>query len=139
MTRTRQVTRERALWSGTRISVALCAATLLGCGQDGPQRFELSGKVTYRGQPVPSGSIVFEPDAAKGNDGPQGMAPIQNGMFDTARGGRGTVGGPHLVTILGCDGVNVSETSPQGKPLFEPFITSVEIPKKRATLDLTVP
>lgn len=127
------MTNHSCRWMG---SLALCMLAL-GCGDD--DRFDVSGKVTFRGQPVPAGTIIFEPDASKGNDGPQGMAPIQNGQFDTARGGRATVGGPHVIQILGCDGVNITETSPQGKPLFPPHVTSAEIPKKRATLNFDVP
>ena len=67
------------------------------------------------------------------------MAPIVHGAFDTARGGRGTVGGPHRVTILGCDGVHVTEVSPQGQPLFEPYITSTDLPKQRTQVEFEVP
>lgn len=125
-----------------RLNLALAAALLVllaACGSDGPARFDVAGQVTFRGKPVPAGTIIFEPDATKGNDGPQGMATIENGRFNSAQGGRGTVGGPHHVTILGCDGVNVSETSPQGKPLFPPHVTSADLPKQRATLDFAVP
>ena len=114
-------------------------AALVGCGTDGPPRFDVAGQVTFRGQPVPAGTIIFEPDSTKGNDGPQGMAPIENGTYSTAKGGRGTVGGPHHVTILGCDGVNLSETSPQGKPLFAPHVTTADLPKERSTFDFVVP
>jgi hypothetical protein len=110
-----------------------------GCGPRGPQRFDVSGRVTCGGAPVPAGTIIFEPDLSKGNDGPQGFAPIAGGSFDTARGGRGTVGGPHRVTILGCDGVPVSETSPQGKPLFDPFVTGADLPRHGTRLDFDVP
>jgi hypothetical protein len=120
---------------------ALCLSivTIAGCGNDGPERFQLAGRVTFRGQPVPAGTIIFEPDISKGNDGPQGVATITDGSFDTALGGRGTIGGPHHITILGCDGVNVTETSPQGKPLFAPHVTSADVPKRRAELNFAVP
>lgn len=110
-----------------------------GCQPAGPQRYHLSGQVSFAGSPVPAGTIVFEPDASQGNDGPQGVAIIVNGLFDTARGGKGTVGGPHRVTILGCDGVNVNEVSPQGKPLFEPFVTTADLPKNRGEINFEVP
>lgn len=119
------------LWALT----AACA----GCGTGGPDRFDVSGRVTFGGKAVPTGTIIFEPDAARGNDGPQGFAPIQDGVFNTARGGRGMVGGPHKVTVLGCDGVHVSETSPQGKPLFEPYTTRTELPRKSVQVDYDVP
>lgn len=117
----------------------LTCLVLAGCQPTGPQRFQLSGNITFAGSPVPAGTIVFEPDASQGNDGPQGVAPIVNGQFDTARGGKGTIGGPHRVTILGCDGVNISEVSPQGKLLFEPFITSADLPRERGEMHFDVP
>src|SRR5882672_2162752 len=86
------------------LSLATVGA-VAGCGTDGPPRFHVKGQVTFAGKTVPAGTIVFEPDLSQGNDGPQGMATIQAGFFDTNRGGRPTVGGPHRVTILGCDGV----------------------------------
>lgn len=114
--------------------------SLFGCGPGGPERFHVSGQVTHKGQPVPAGTIIFEPDFSKGNDGPQGRALIKAGAFDTAAAdGIGTVGGPHNITILGTDGQNPTETSPQGKPLFAPFITTAELPKGNGKLDFTVP
>ncbi len=110
-----------------------------GCGTSGPEQFHVSGRVTFGGKSVPAGTIIFEPDTGKGNDGPQGFAPIRDGAFDTARGGRGTVGGPHKVTVLGCDGVRVSETSPQGKPLFDPYSTRADLPRKTAEIEFEVP
>ena len=121
------------------LALSLAASLLLGCGSDGPLRYRLQGTVTYDGKPVPAGTIIFEPDASQKNDGPQGLATIHDGIFDSARGGKGTVGGPHRITILGCDGTNISETSPQGKPLFEPYITTAELPKKNGKLDFDIP
>ncbi len=121
------------------VAAILIGALCAGCAPGGPERFHVAGRVTFGGQPVPAGTIIFEPDDSKKNDGPQGMAPITNGQFDTARGGKATVGGPHRVTILGCDGVNVSEVSPQGRPLFEPHLTTADLPKKQSQVDFAVP
>jgi hypothetical protein len=121
------------------VALVIAAVVSAGCGADGPRRYRLQGQVTFMGKPVPAGTIVFEPDIDQGNDGPQGVAPILNGEFDTARGGRGTVGGPHRVTILGCDATSISETSPQGKTIFEPYVTIADLPKSDGKLDFTVP
>jgi len=121
-------------------SLALaCAVLAAGCTGGDLARYDVSGRVTYRGQPVPAGTIIFEPDDSKGNEGPQGIAPIVQGRYDTSQGGKGTVGGPHRVTILGCDGVTISETSPQGKTLFEPYSTTAELPRAKGTVDFDVP
>src|SRR5262245_9162414 len=44
------------------LSLAVLAAS--GCGSDGPGRFNVTGKVTFRGQPVEEGKITFEDPAA---------------------------------------------------------------------------
>ncbi len=73
---------------------------LVGCG--GPRkirpRYSLSGKVTYRGAPVPHGTIFFQPDGAKGNNGPAVSAPIINGAYETLPG-RGPTGGASLAFV----------------------------------------
>src|SRR5262245_29789774 len=81
--------------------IVFASLAIFGCGSDGPPRYRVHGMVTYEGKPVPAGTIIFEPDASQKNDGPQGLATIHAGLFDSAKGGKGTVGGPHRVTILG--------------------------------------
>ena len=113
---------------------------VVGCGGgDGPRRFDVSGKVTHRGQPVAEGMIIFEPDSSKGNSGPQGFAAIKDGQYNTSRRGQGVVGGPHLVRISGFDGVSVSEDSPNGSPLFPTFSLDLDLPKESTIQDFDVP
>ena len=116
---------------------------MCGCGdsQDGPQRFQVSGNVSYDGKPVPKGFITFEPDSKAGNKGPGGGASIVNGRYKTDSD-RGVVGGPHLVRIVGYDGVAASvegERLADGKPLFSTFETSFDFPKQNGTRDFDVP
>ncbi len=74
--------------------------TLAGCGTRGPERFQLTGKVTFDGRPVPSGLIRFEADATQGNSGPVGYATIKDGRYTTAeQGSKGALKGP-LVAIM---------------------------------------
>ena len=43
---------------------ALTLATLLavaGCGDSGPRRYPVTGEVTWEGQPLPDGDILFTP------------------------------------------------------------------------------
>lgn len=102
----------------------LLTACLLGCSRnDGPVRHHISGKVTYQGKPVPSGIIVFEPDHDAGNSGPQGSAEIEDGTFNTnSKTGRGIVGGPTIITIIGQKQkpANVEQTT--GTALFEDYV-----------------
>lgn len=126
--------------SASLIGGVMVAMLLAGCrGTEGPSQYELSGTVTFQGKPVPAGTITFEPDAVKGNHGPQGFALIQDGRYDTRAEGRGSVGGPQVVRISGSDGVAAGEAFPTGKPLFEPYTTSVDLPKESSTHDFDVP
>lgn len=108
-----------------------------GCG-GGERVYDLSGAVTYQGKPVPAGTIVLEPDVSQGNKGSPGFAKIKNGQYDTRQGeGKGTVGGPHLVRIIGLDGVARGELI-NGSPLFPEFNTTAELPKQNGTQDFEV-
>ncbi len=113
---------------------------VVGCsGDSGPQRYDLQGRVEFRGAPVPTGRIVFDPDPVQGNRGPQGVAIIQDGTYDTrAVTGKGTVGGPHIVRIDGFDGKDSNDDSPFGNSLFREYRQAVDLPKEDAEMDFTV-
>ena len=67
-----------------RTAILFLICVLAGCmGDPGPKRYRVSGEITFDGKPVPHGEIVFTPDSGQGNSGPQGIAIIQNGHFDT--------------------------------------------------------
>lgn len=122
------------------LAAGCCAAVLVGCGGgggDGPPRFRVSGKVTFDGKPVPAGMVYFTPNTEKGNRGPAGSAPIRNGYYDT-NSGKGTVGGPHFISVDGFDG-NSTVDRPHGNPLFAPYSIEVDLPKADSTRDLEVP
>ncbi len=117
----------------------LAAGGCGGGGGDGPPRFDVSGSVTFNSQPVPFGRIVFDPDTAAGNKGPQGFAEIRDGRYDT-RTGRGIVGGAHVVRIsgFGKDPKTGNEDNPV-PALFPDYQTKVELPKQESTQDFEVP
>jgi len=121
---------------------------LAGCGgqRDAP-RFDLSGTVTYDGKPVPAGYMVFAPDTAAGNSGPASQADIRDGKYGTGPG-LGTIGGPHIVSLFGFDGIpyQLAEDvegppmlNPMGKPLFETVTMKVDLPKESAVHDFAIP
>ncbi len=121
-----------------------CGVLLLlaaGCGRGGVERYDVSGTVTFDGQPVPLGQIMFQPDGSKGNRGPAGVAKIENGHFDTSPTDKGTVGGPHVVIISGYDGKNIDIDAemPAGSSLFPDYRTTADLPKDDTTLDFNVP
>jgi hypothetical protein len=64
---------------------------LPGCGH-GPdiQRAIVSGKVSYRGQPIAKGAILFVP--VKGTQGPQAGAEIKDGVYQVDASGGVPVG-----------------------------------------------
>lgn len=81
--------------------LGVLATALTGCGRpSGPLRFRVSGPVTCGGRPVPHGEILFSPDGRQGNKGPQGIAIIKDGRYDT-EGSRapGASGGPTVVRV----------------------------------------
>lgn len=132
---------------GTSIACAvLIGFASSGCGSsgadEGPTRFDVSGTVTFNGAPVPAGTVLFQPDTSRGNDGPQGVATIFDGKFNTTEaGGRGTVGGPMVIQITG---LSSNEPDPENplKPipqLFTDYEIRQELPKQETTLDFQVP
>lgn len=130
-------------------SLVLLAAIVLfaGCGgSEGPQRYRVSGAVTLNGEPIPAGVITFEPDSSKGHTGPQGVATIRNGKFDTNDSGRGVIGGPHLIRIQGASAEGDSGDPQSADPsnpssvtvLVDNYTTEVELPQADATHDFAI-
>lgn len=115
----------------------LAAFAIAGCGPGGPQRFQLSGEVSYNGEPVPAGEISFTPDSSQGNTGPGAVAIIKAGRYETEPG-KGVVGGPHTVKISGFDGKVLPE-SDIGVMLFKPSIQSADLPRESGEFNFTVP
>jgi hypothetical protein len=90
--------------------VTLSAGLGIGCGDGTIKGHNFAGKVTLDGEPVAAGVVLLIPDPAKGNSGPQGLADIKNGQYDTKENQRGYLGGGTIVRIEGQD--------KQGTPLF---------------------
>jgi hypothetical protein len=80
----------------------------------------------------------MNPNFAKGNDGPQGMAEIQGGRFDTRRLEKGAPSGPVIFMIDGFDGVAQGE-SPSGKPLFIGYKVQLDLPQQGSEQHIDVP
>ena len=117
----------------------LCSWVGCGGGGDGPDRYDLSGNVTFKGSPVPAGRVVFEPDSSAGNSGPQGFSQIENGRYDTSIG-KGTVGGPHIMRITGLSSAAAPENEDTPvEPLFAEYQTKADLPKEKSTMDFDVP
>lgn len=121
--------------------VALVASS--GCGKrDGPERFSRQGTISFNGQPVGKGEIIFSPDRAKGASGPGATVTYENGTYRT-RQGKGTVSGPHVVEISGYDGNAVAadpnrEPHPWGATLFEGYRVEIDFPAEESTHDFNI-
>lgn len=113
-------------------AVVFAAAVGLGCGDDGPKRYRLSGEVKFDGQPIPFGDVLFTPDGSKKNTGPQGFANIRDGKYDTGDSeGKGIGGGATIIRVTGF-------TGPGGKLLCEVEIP-VDLPAADGTHSIDVP
>ena len=119
-----------------RYLAAACLLAALGCSSD--QDFHLEGDITYQGQPIPAGEIIFAPDTSQGNRGPGCMARIANGRYETARG-KGHVGGPYVLTINAFDGHSDPKNMlPDGHALFSNRQLTVDLPKKSSEMDFDI-
>ena len=111
---------------------------LFGCDRGGIERITVSGEVTYNGQPVPGGIVIFRPNSTKGNSGPQGHAKIANGKYTTTD--KGSVSGPQIVEIHGYS----TAAGPQGDSLFPPllfptYFTEADISAESTAINFEVP
>jgi hypothetical protein len=91
-------------------TLILTAAILIGVAACGPGNglnlAPVRGKVTYKGEPLKNGTVMFEPDESAGNTGPQAIGTItRDGTYilSSSDAGDGAVVGMHKVGILGID------------------------------------
>ncbi len=122
------------------ISAGMCLLTM-GCGgKSGPPLYEISGKATFGGKPIPAGSILFIPDAKSENKGPQGIAVIKDGEYRTLAE-QGAVAGSQTVQIAGYNGICPPgwSGSRHGAPIFPLYTTKIDLPAEPKTLDFDVP
>lgn len=80
--------------------VALLVGPISGCAEpiEHPKTFPVAGKVTYKGQPVPKGTITFQSDqgqAAVGDIQPDGTYRLS-----TFGQGDGAVAGHHRIFVI---------------------------------------
>jgi hypothetical protein len=113
--------------------VCMLAVGLAGCGgPSGPSRYRVSGTVTCGGRPVPHGEILFSPDGRRSNKGPQGIAIIKEGRYDT-QGSRapGASGGPTVVRVTALE-------SPGGGLIAEHEFT-IDLPEADSEQPIEIP
>jgi hypothetical protein len=96
--------------------VALVVTSLvpvIGCSSgNGLTLAKVSGKVTYKGQPVQHGLVSFMPDQEKGTIGPPAvgaLSPDGSYVLSTETSGDGAIVGSHKVAIVGVETQPVSD------------------------------
>ncbi|MFM7291027.1 MAG: hypothetical protein ACKO6B_07330 [Planctomycetia bacterium] len=122
------------LWGGLAVFVGFAA----GCGRTTGQ-VSIGGDVSYDGQPVASGTIIFTP--VEGTQGPATGAGIEDGRYRVPAQKGPVVGGRYKVeiTALRKTGRTVPNTfDPNGQPLklSEQFVPDHY--NTRSTLVVTV-
>ncbi len=124
--------------------VAVMMAVLqLGCSTaNHSASFDVKGKVTFDGEPIPVGFIQLIPTGGKGV---QGFARIEDGVYDTAGGGqcRGIEPGEHLVKVVGYDGIayedDENEVNGNGTLLFPQYQIKKSFEAENTSFDINVP
>ncbi len=125
-----------------RAGLLLAAMMLVspGCGEAKRDIAHLSGKVTFKGQPVPSGFINFTPDVPGGNHGETRGFEIKDGVYNTADGpSPGIYPGANKIMISGFDGKPKMPLWPKGQQIFNPINLDLTVAPGTNTKDFEVP
>lgn len=136
----------------TGLSLALSFMLTLGCGEDAPPELaEVTGKVTYKGKPVPGGMIVFLSE-----DGKRFVSPIKRDGSFSLKSPLGPVKAAVVTRQPSGDGMNDNErpavrevpplppgTDPKSLPpknyeRFETSGLSYEVTQSGQTIDVTL-
>jgi hypothetical protein len=84
------------------LAAGMVLILLSGCDSGSESLTMVGGRVSYRGVPLRTGTIVFTPDALRGTTGPLARSDIQpDGTYALeTNGSRGVAAGWHRVTIM---------------------------------------
>ena len=97
------------IWQPVAVALGLSAAMVVfGCGGDDSglgRRYKVTGKVTYKGEPVPRGTVNFIPVKPPPPEGRAASGEIKDGVYSlsTAGGGDGALPGEYNVAIVAVD------------------------------------
>jgi|SRR6185437_7569869 len=97
--------------------LALCGL-VAGCGDGGPKLYPVTGKVLVNGKPLTSGSVVYNPDKAKGNTftGVSVGELNADGVYTLDTNGKpGAPAGSYKITITSSGAVSQDNTKPSAK------------------------
>jgi hypothetical protein len=102
-----------------RLAAAAALIALAGCGGGNPKTAPVKGTVTYKGRPVPNGTVTFIPESgptATGELGPDGSYTLT-----TFRRGDGAVPGRYTVVIVAMQD-NAGRLPEERTPLPPPIV-----------------
>jgi len=124
----------------SRAVLVIVLASGCGGGVD-DNSIHCAGKATYKGQPIPYGTLVFNPDQQAGHKGRQGFATIEDGQYDT-RTGTPVTPGHYVVKVTAYRSkpdLSGDETSTAANvaPLFPEYSLKLEV--KSESQDIEVP
>jgi hypothetical protein len=121
-----------------KLLAAALLALAVGCSSQ-PKPAHLSGKVTFKGQPVPAGWISFTPDVAAGGLGQVKVYQIKEGVYDSSQEDQpDLLPGPYQIRIAGFDGKKIPYFG-QGKQIFNPVEDKYTVPDGTSTKDFVIP
>jgi hypothetical protein len=120
--------------------MVLLASALAGCGES---LSSVTGKVTYKGQPVTEGTIIFSPIGAGGtNPGSPASANVKaDGTYEMQTGTRnGAVIGKSTVSYTAPGGKASTDPKKQGEPSpyagLDAMQTEVEVKSGKNVIDI---
>lgn len=120
-----------------RLSVLLLLLVIVGCDSK-PKLTEISGTVTFKGQPIPAGDVSFTPEVSV-SGGQLQMYMVKDGKYDSAQTpGSGLLPGKYKVRINGYDGKQIPNFY-SGKQIFNAVEEQIEITAGKMTKDFVVP
>jgi hypothetical protein len=120
------------------VCLAVLVGVVAGCSTEA-RKGQLSGKVLFKGQPVPAGWISFMPDTTAGNRGEVRVVQIKDGVYNTAlEADPGIFAGGTVIRIAGFDGKK-QPFFPQGKQIFNPIQLRDTLTEGTSTKDFTIP
>lgn len=120
------------------VSVLFLGSMFTGCSNQ-PALTEVSGTVTFKGQPIPAGDVSFTPDATV-SGGQLRMYFVKEGKFNSAdTPGQGLSPGKYKVRINGYDGKQIPMYF-SGKQIFNAYELEMQISDGgNLTKDFVVP
>jgi len=117
--------------------VIVLLLTVTGCAEKGPKMYPISGAVSFDGQPVVDGIIIFTPDSNKGNAGRQSSVVIKNGKYQSTPK-NGVMAGFYFATLDGFAEPHPGTETDSRKAMFRDHTIEFEMPPKAHVQDFII-